>query len=75
VRHWSQGGETKLANLVTLCCFHHRYVHEESMTIQREFGTAAPRWGGERMDYGIGVQVLMEQVAQAADVSAETFNG
>jgi hypothetical protein len=114
VRHWSQGGETKLGNLVTLCRFHHRYVHEESMTIQRQFDgtwrflnadgsdfeiippspsictykkvfrdhaalgividpeTAAPHWGGERMDYGIGVQVLMEQVARA-DVSAETL--
>jgi hypothetical protein len=28
VRHWADGGETNLANLVTLCTYHHRVVHE-----------------------------------------------
>jgi len=28
IRHWADGGETKLDNLVTLCQFHHRLVHE-----------------------------------------------
>ena len=28
VKHWADGGETKLGNLVTLCSFHHRLVHE-----------------------------------------------
>jgi hypothetical protein len=28
VHHWANGGETKLGNLVTLCSFHHRLVHE-----------------------------------------------
>jgi hypothetical protein len=28
VKHWAHGGETKLGNLVTLCSFHHRLVHE-----------------------------------------------
>jgi len=28
VKHWADGGETKLGNIVTLCCFHHRLVHE-----------------------------------------------
>ncbi len=28
VKHWADGGETKLSNLVTLCSFHHRLVHE-----------------------------------------------
>ena len=33
VRHWADGGETKLENLVLLCRFHHRLVHEEGYTV------------------------------------------
>ncbi len=28
IKHWADGGETALDNLVTLCSFHHRQVHE-----------------------------------------------
>lgn len=28
IKHWADGGETKLDNLVTLCSQHHRLVHE-----------------------------------------------
>ena len=28
IRHWADGGETSLGNLVTLCHHHHRLVHE-----------------------------------------------
>jgi hypothetical protein len=35
IRHWAHGGETSLANLVTLCRFHHRLVHEGKVEIQR----------------------------------------
>ena len=28
IRHWANGGETKLGNLVQLCHYHHRLVHE-----------------------------------------------
>jgi len=35
VHHWAEGGETKLSNLVSLCRFHHRLVHEGGVTIQR----------------------------------------
>ena len=34
VRHWAEGGETKLSNLVTLCHFHHRLVHEGRVVVQ-----------------------------------------
>jgi hypothetical protein len=34
VKHWANGGETKLGNLVTLCRFHHRLVHEGQVEIQ-----------------------------------------
>jgi hypothetical protein len=35
VRHWANGGETKLDNLVTLCGFHHRLVHEGGYGVRR----------------------------------------
>jgi hypothetical protein len=34
VKHWANGGETKLSNLVTLCRFHHRLVHEGGVEIR-----------------------------------------
>jgi hypothetical protein len=33
IHHWAHGGETKLSNLVTLCRFHHRAVHEGKVII------------------------------------------
>jgi len=33
VRHWADGGETKLGNLVLLCRHHHRLVHEEGWKV------------------------------------------
>ena len=35
VRHWADGGDTKLSNLVSLCRFHHRLVHEGGLVAQR----------------------------------------
>ncbi len=32
IAHWSQGGETRLGNLVQLCRHHHRLVHEGGFT-------------------------------------------
>ena len=34
VRHWADGGETKLSNLVMLCRFHHRQVHEGGVRLE-----------------------------------------
>jgi Domain of unknown function (DUF222)/HNH endonuclease len=33
IEHWSEGGETKLGNLVLLCPRHHRYLHEGGYSI------------------------------------------
>jgi hypothetical protein len=33
IEHWSDGGETKLGNLVLLCPRHHRYLHEGGYSI------------------------------------------
>jgi Domain of unknown function (DUF222)/HNH endonuclease len=110
IHHWADGGETKLSNLVSLCRFHHRAVHEGGIRIERchdgawrfihkngqsiescapghtppmtdwtavcrenvEHGihidarTGATRWGGERMDYRIAVDVLLSRTRRAA---------
>jgi hypothetical protein len=34
IKHWAHGGETKLSNLVSLCRFHHRQVHEGNVVVQ-----------------------------------------
>jgi hypothetical protein len=34
IEHWADGGATRLANLVSLCRFHHRQVHEGGVSIQ-----------------------------------------
>jgi len=35
LKHWADGGETSLDNLVLLCRHHHRAVHEDGYKIQR----------------------------------------
>ena len=44
--HWSDGGPTDLSNLVLVCGFHHRFVHEHDWTFVNEgdgrFGFAPP---------------------------------
>lgn len=43
IRHWADGGETKLSNLVLLCRFHHRLVHEGGFSI-RVLDDGAPQF-------------------------------
>lgn len=43
IKHWADGGETSMENLVLLCRKHHRFVHEEGFGVH-------PRSGG-RIDY------------------------
>jgi hypothetical protein len=72
---WDDDGETKLSNLVSLCRFHHRQVHEGRIAIERlddgawrfgkpggdSFVSAATRWRGERMDHVWVMDVLMQR--------------
>jgi hypothetical protein len=34
IQHWANGGETKPSNLISLCSFHHRAVHEGGIEVQ-----------------------------------------
>ena len=38
IKHWADGGETALHNLVTLCSFHHRQVHEGGYGVRMNEG-------------------------------------
>ena len=38
IKHWADGGETALDNLVTLCSFHHRLVHEGGYRVHVDEG-------------------------------------
>ena len=45
VRHWAHGGPTRLDNLVLLCSFHHRLLHEGGFKVSIE-ADASPRFFG-----------------------------
>jgi len=36
IEHWAHGGETSLDNMVQLCRYHHRLVHEGGFSVARE---------------------------------------
>jgi hypothetical protein len=84
IQHWADGGPTQLKNLVALCRQHHRLVHEGGIMVRmspegiphflRPDGAAFDGiiWRGERMDYDLGVHVLLQHAARSQDVSAET---
>jgi hypothetical protein len=62
VKHWAAGGETRLGNLVTLCGFHHRLVHEGG-------------YGLKATDDGVFVFTRPDgrRVPENGAISAETF--
>ena len=38
IKHWADGGETRMDNLILLCRRHHRLVHEGGFGIQKDAG-------------------------------------
>jgi hypothetical protein len=40
IQHWARGGPTTLGNLVQLCSYHHRLVHEGGFGVERGRGGA-----------------------------------
>jgi len=107
IEHWANGGETKPSNLLSLCRFHHRAVHEGGIRIERlddgalrfvkpngdaidnavptvtqppddwRHLTDGPRaslasWKGDRMNLGLGIEVLIQQAKRGKNVPAGT---
>jgi hypothetical protein len=44
IRWWSKGGRTDLDNLILVCTFHHRLVHEHGWSIRREDDGGEVAW-------------------------------
>jgi hypothetical protein len=65
MRHWTDGGETTLDNLVLLCRWHHRLVHERNYTVSTD-STGKPVF---RSPHGYVIDVVAKKpAARAADV-------
>jgi len=71
VHHWADGGETKLSNLVTLCRFHHRQVHEGRLVVQRLDDGA---WRFAKPDGEVFVAVLPQHTRPLAEIHRERGN-
>ena len=63
IRHWSDGGETSLGNLMLLCSSHHRLVHEGGFVLRQDHHG---RWYFKRPD-GRAVPVSGYQPADFID--------
>jgi hypothetical protein len=63
IRHWADGGETKLSNLVMLCRFHHRQVHEGRVDV-KILDDGALRFTGSKG------QIFQSAVACTGDLQA-----
>ena len=63
VRHWANGGETSLDNLVLLCPTHHRLVHEGGFDVQR-LDDGAFRFTNP---HGLAIRTPQRQVASSSD--------
>jgi hypothetical protein len=98
IEHWARGGQTSLINLLHVCRYHHRQLHEGGFTVARggkgglvfrrpdgrrfrycprpalgdptavtsaphsahvDPSACAPLGGGERFDFGLGVDALL----------------
>jgi len=57
IRHWADGGETRLDNLVLLCRRHHRAVHEEGFRVELVEGARGGNRAGSRLGGGRRVGV------------------
>jgi len=80
IKHWAEGGETNLANLVSLCRRHHRLVHEGGYTVRRlddgAFAFTAPDrgriWEAPPLPRGDGHAIERENAELGLHIHAKT---
>jgi hypothetical protein len=79
VRHWADGGETSVDNLLLLCRHHHRLVHEEGYRVDRRRGDVVfHRPDGRRLRAvprprrGDAEQVCAEHRRSGIEIDAQT---
>jgi hypothetical protein len=51
IEHWCNGGETRLGNLVLLCRYHHRLLHEDAFSISVVSATGATGETGKTSEF------------------------
>jgi hypothetical protein len=76
IRHWADGGETKLSNLVELCGRHHRLLHEGGygLKVTDDGALVFTRPDGERIpDLPRPFELTATDADPLHDVAAETF--
>jgi len=69
IKHWADGGETSLDNLVTLCRFHHRQLHSGIFSI-----SATRKHNAQQLTFfnSSGEEIENNYFPQFPDVPAET---
>ena len=86
IKHWTNGGETRLDNLTLLCTYHHTLLHEGGFTIhdderggiffRRPDGRVIPRSGYRAADMLDDVEVPLPGVNPSAEARmAAIVNG
>jgi hypothetical protein len=71
IKHWADGGETSLDNLVTLCQYHHRQLHRGSFSMSVDKTSA-----NQQLVFATpsGKSIEVSHFPQFPGVSAETFH-
>ena len=67
---WERGGRTDLDNLVLVCCFHHKLVHEHGWALRREADGEVRWFHPDGTRYRAGPSPRPETVEQRLVLSA-----
>jgi hypothetical protein len=70
---WEHGGRTDLDNLLLVCTFHHKLVHEYGWAVRREQDGTAAWWRSDGARYRAGPSPPRETVEHQSALSAVGF--